>query len=112
MDSGGQVLPEKPFPVAVKDVVDVRVAVTAIGQNAGQLLKVAVRLQIARGLLIAKTAIEVCTEGGVLGVAGDVTDAVDMVGQRAQVDDVGLSHSALPVRVKHPRIQRCANDAA
>jgi hypothetical protein len=45
-----------------------------------------------------------------IGVAGDLADAIDVIGRGFNADDFWLSDAALPAGIEHPRVEDGADD--
>src|SRR5262245_47381303 len=84
--SARQRVAEETHPVAVHYGGHVRLVVAALAQQVGELLQVGNRVEIQRRLLLAETAVEVRAQRRVLGVAGQLTDAVNVIDDRVQAN--------------------------
>jgi len=88
---GRQRLPQPPQPVPVENRIHIRLSVTAGRQNAGQLLQVGDRIQIARRLLVSVSTVQVAAYGRMPRVPGDLADMIDVIGYGEQAAKAGLT---------------------
>ena len=85
-----------------------------MAKQAGQLLQIGDRVEVARRLLAAEAAVEVGADAGVVGVAGELTDVIDVIDHVRQRHAGRLRgrHAAFPAGDQHPRVERRADHAA
>ena len=63
-----------------------------------------------RDLLGAEAAVEVAADGGVTGVAGDLADAIDVVGHGLETDRFARGLAPDPAGDEHPGVEGRADD--
>jgi hypothetical protein len=62
--------PQKLQPVAVHDVSDIGISISALGEHGRDFLQVGDGVKVKGGFFAAKTAIEISAEGGVVSIPG------------------------------------------
>ena len=75
---------EEAQPVPVEDRVDLGVLVAALREDALERLEIAIDAEIDRRLLVAESAIQIAADRDMPGIAGKLTDVIDMVRHGAQ----------------------------
>src|SRR5438105_14074729 len=94
---------EEAKPVAVHDARYCPEVVTSIAEHGRYALKVGDGIQIAGGLLAAKATVQVGANGSMTGVAGQLTDSVDVIDHGRQLE-LGIFHAGLaadPIGIRH-----------
>ena len=81
------------------------VLVAAVCQQAAELLQVGDGVQIAGALLAPKPAVQVAADGGVMAVAGELADVVDVIDDVGQCDLLVRGVPNDPPRLQHPGVE-------
>ena len=87
---------EEPLPIAVHDVGDVFLAVTAFLEDGCQLLIVGYRVDFEGGTIDAVLTVSVSTDGRMQGIAGQLADVIDVIGYVGEGD--GLTRKVVAPR--------------
>src|SRR5687768_6181557 len=108
---GASILPprlaQKPNEVAVRNQLDVFLAITPRRQKRRQPREIRDGLNVCRTLLAPERAVQIRSNAAVPRVASDLADVVDLIDHRLECDASRLRsrHSPHPVRLEHPRIE-------
>src|SRR4051794_24351952 len=96
------------------DGLSVLDAITAGLEQIRNLREIGNRIDIHWGLLAAKAAVEIRTNSGMLCIASDLANVVDVLDNFLQLEFYGLRCRLVtnPVGHHHPRIEGRANDRA
>jgi len=71
---------EKADPIGVHHGLHIRFGIGPLAEEVCDFLKIGDGLEVGRRLFFAESAVEVATDGGVAGVACELSDMVDVVG--------------------------------
>lgn len=94
------------------DRCDITIVVPPLREDFCHTLQVGDRIQIRRGLLAAKTTVEIAAYRGMLAIPGKLANVIDVVGNVGEHDALIVFRSTRPARTQHPVIERHADHSA
>src|SRR5262245_11642098 len=114
LNRGRQRLTEEPYPVAVQDAGNGVLAVAAFAEHLWQPPQVGDGVEIIRRLFAAETAIEIGADGRMPRIAGQLTDAINVIDRDFQLRSRLLRPclTTNPAWYHHPGVQRRADHGA
>jgi len=98
----------------VHDLTNIFLLVTPRSEHVRQVGQIGDGVEICRGLLAPKSAVQVRANAAVEGIAGDLADVIDVVNDSFQLQPGRLRRGLAPnpARNHHPRVEDRADDGA
>src|SRR5688572_25678720 len=87
------------------DRLDVLFRIATNGQQTRDLLEIGDGIEIARRLFASKAAVKVCPKSSMPGIAGQLTNIINMIDHAVQRDEFVAADAGDPRRLEHPGVK-------